>query len=120
MFDTNMSTRVLFGYSPASNSESASVQNDKKFVQHAVGLIQMMDTAIAMLGPDIELLTDMLEDLGKKHASYGIATDLFATLGEALIFTLDQLIGKHMDNDTREAWKVTFKAMTTDMLRGYA
>jgi hypothetical protein len=38
---------------------------------HAAYLIQMIDTALNMLGPDIELLTEIMTELGIKHVRYG-------------------------------------------------
>ena len=40
----------------------------ERFSKHATYFIQMIDKALGMLGPDIELLTEILMDLGLKHA----------------------------------------------------
>jgi hypothetical protein len=42
-----------------------------RFTKHAKYFIQMIDKALGMLGPDIELLTEILLDLGQKHVGYG-------------------------------------------------
>jgi hemoglobin-like flavoprotein len=110
---------MLFGYPIDITSESPIITGNKRFLQHAINLIQMFDTALNMLGPDIELLTDMLYDLGKKHVVYGVKKDLFPIMGDALIYTLDQTIPKHMNNENRDAWRKTFDAMSTDMLLAY-
>ncbi len=44
----------------------------ERFSKHATYFIQMIDKALGMLGPDIELLTEILMDLGLKHAKVRI------------------------------------------------
>jgi hypothetical protein len=55
----------------------------KRFIMHAAYLVQMLDTVLNMLGPDIELLTEIMLDLGAKHLRYGVKPDMFPRMGEA-------------------------------------
>ena len=63
--------KVIFGF-----DKNADVTNElsksKRFSKHAKYFIQMIDKALGMLGPDIELLTEILLDLGAKHVGYGV------------------------------------------------
>ena len=77
----------------------------------------MLDTALNMLGPDIELLTDILLELGQKHVRYGVKPEMFAVMGEALEFTLDKVLGDDFDGATRDAWKETYAEISQDMIR---
>ena len=46
-------------------------------MSHAKYFIQMIDKALGMLGPDIELLTEILMDLGQKHVRFGVKPGKF-------------------------------------------
>ena len=58
---------------------------------HAVYMIQMLDTALNMLGPDIELLTEILLELGTKHERYGVKPEMFQTMGKSLEHMLEKI-----------------------------
>jgi predicted acetyltransferase len=62
--------RTIFGFDK--NSDLAVLSQSPRFTKHAKYFIQMIDKALGMLGPDIELLTEILLDLGAKHVGYGV------------------------------------------------
>ena len=79
-------------------------------------MIQMLDTALNMLGPDIELLTEILTDLGVKHQRYGVKPEMFAVMGDSLVNMLGQILGSSFDDSTREAWVETYAELSNDMI----
>jgi hemoglobin-like flavoprotein len=90
----------------------------KRFQMHAGYLIQMIDTALNMLGPDIELLTEMLMDLGVKHIRYGVKPEYFPIMGFCLIATLEEcLTSAKFTQAMKEAWVETYDALSGDMIQ---
>ena len=47
-----------------------------KLIRHAKYFIQMIDKALQLLGPDSELLTTMLKELGQKHVKFGVTSHI--------------------------------------------
>lgn len=45
-----------------------------------------------------------IRQLGRQHAAYGVRPDHYATVGEALIWTLEQAQGADFTTATRRAW----------------
>jgi hemoglobin-like flavoprotein len=84
---------------------------------HAAYLIQMIDTALNMLGPDIELLTEIMTELGLKHVRYGVTPEMFPIMGDALIHTLETTLKDDFTDPIREAWIETYSALSQDMIR---
>jgi hemoglobin-like flavoprotein len=109
-------TKVLFGFPIDIDPTSEDVVKSRRFVMHASYLIQMIDTALNMLGPDIELLTEIMLELGTKHVRYGVKPEMFPIMGECLIATLDETLGE-MAPATREAWIETYDALSGDMIK---
>jgi len=83
----------------------------------ATSSTQMLDTALNMLGPDIELLTEIMTELGVKHVRYGVKPEMFSIMGDALVETLETHLGKDFTEPVREAWLETYKALSQDMIR---
>jgi hemoglobin-like flavoprotein len=71
-----------------------------------------------MLGPDIEMLTDILLELGKKHVSYGVKPEYFPSMGKSLIMAIEKTLGKdNFDADTKDCWVEVYGALSYDMIR---
>jgi methyl-accepting chemotaxis protein len=84
---------------------------------HAAYLIQMIDTALNMLGPDIELLTEIMTELGIKHVRYGVKPEMFPIMGDALMHTLETTLKSDFTEPVKEAWLVVYSALSQDMIR---
>jgi hemoglobin-like flavoprotein len=84
---------------------------------HAAYLIQMIDTALNMLGPDIELLTEIMTELGIKHVRYGVTPEMFPIMGDALIHTLESTLKDDFTEPVKAAWVEVYSALSQDMVR---
>lgn len=70
------------------------------------------------LGPDVELLTEIMSNLGTKHVRYGVTVDMFPFMGISLIETLEEILGSSVMNEAaKEAWLETFADLTEDMIK---
>jgi len=65
LFELEPAAKVIFGFKE--EDSPSKLAKMERFSKHAQYFIQMIDKALGMLGPDIELLTDVLMDLGLKH-----------------------------------------------------
>ena len=66
LFELEPEAKGIFGFKDDLSMEE--LAKHERFSKHATYFIQMIDKALGMLGPDIELLTEILMDLGLKHA----------------------------------------------------
>lgn len=55
LFKKSPQTKVLFGFPIDVDTDSYELLNSKRFGMHAAYLVEMLDTALNMLGPDIEV-----------------------------------------------------------------
>ena len=109
--------KPLFGFPIDIDPTSKELLSSRRFKMHAVYMIQMLDTALNMLGPDIELLTEIMQELGVKHVRYGVRPEMFPVMGEALLKTLEATIGADFNDAVRDAWKETYAELSQDMIR---
>lgn len=78
------------------------------------------DLVIHMLGPDLELVEEYLFDLGSQHAlDYGLEQKHYPILGQVLIESLEQILGKDkFSSTTKDSWKSIYFFSSTCMVRG--
>ena len=68
---------------------------------------QKLAQALAVVVKGLEhpaQLRGAIEALGRRHAGYGVRDEHYTTVGEALIWTLEQGLGAAFTTDVRAAW----------------
>jgi nitric oxide dioxygenase len=58
----------------------------------------------------------MVESLGRRHAAYGVKDSHYKTVGEALLWTLEQGLGADFTPDVKDAWISCFTLVSTVMM----
>ena len=72
---------------------------------------------VAVKGLDhIEDLVPAVQDLGRRHAGYGVHQDHYATIGVALLGTLEEALGDEFASEVKEAWGSVYKILATTMI----
>ncbi len=66
-------------------------------------LMAMLATAVVNLN-QVEKIVPAVQDLGRRHAGYGVTEAHYAPVGEALIWTLDKGLGSAFTPDVKDAW----------------
>lgn len=79
-------------------------------------LMQMITIAVRGL-TDLGKLLPAVEDLGRRHVSYGVRKKDYDTVGAALLWTLEKGLGDAFTSEVKEAWTETYTALATTMLK---
>lgn len=77
-------------------------------------LMQMLDYAVTGLDR-LDTIIVAIQDLGKRHAGYGVKDEYYETVGEALLWTLEQGVGKDFTPDVKDAWAEAYKLLSDIM-----
>ena len=80
-------------------------------------LMEMIGLAVKGLDRP-EALLPALAALGRRHAGYGVNVCDYETVGEALIWTLEQGLGPSFTPDIREAWSALYRFVADTMREG--
>jgi len=65
-----------------------------------------------------EPLAGMLQELGQRHVTYGIRPEHYPLVGEVLLETFADFLGKHWTQAHHDAWVKGFEAVSSLMLQG--
>jgi hemoglobin-like flavoprotein len=82
-------------------------------------LMAMLGTVVAQLDRLGELLP-AVEQLGRRHAGYGVEDAHYETVGEALLGTLRAGLGDDLSREAEEAWAVAYTTLAGVMKQASA
>ena len=77
-------------------------------------LMQMIAVAVNGL-PKLDTIVPAVEDLGRRHLDYNVTAEMYDTVGEALLWTLEQGLGDAYTDEVREAWTATYTTLADVM-----
>ena len=80
-------------------------------------LMSMIGAAVGLLDRP-EALVPVLRNLGGRHVGYGVRDHHYATVGAALIETLEQGLGDAFTPEVREAWVTLYGVVSRTMMEG--
>ncbi len=80
-------------------------------------LMSMIGSAVGLLGQPAVLLP-VLRTLGARHAGYGVVDSHYATVGGALLKTLEQGLGDAFTPAVRQAWTDLYGVIAETMQAG--
>ena len=78
---------------------------------------KLMDMlAVAVDGLDrLDEIVPAVEDMGRRHAGYGVEDTHYDTVGDALLWTLEQGLGADFTPEVGEAWTAAYGVLATTM-----
>jgi hemoglobin-like flavoprotein len=77
-------------------------------------LMNMLGAAVRGLD-HLEKLVPVVQDLGRKHAGYGVEDRHYDTVGAALLWTLDKGLGAAFTPEVAEAWAAVYGLLASTM-----
>ena len=77
-------------------------------------LMQMLTAAVKGLDR-LDQLVPVVQDLGRRHAHYGVADAHYDTVGAALLWTLEMGLGRAFIPEMQEAWATVYGLLSTTM-----
>ena len=93
LFEIDPSTRPLF--------------NTTDMAQQRKKLLQILSVAVSSLD-NLGALAKTVEDLGRRHAGYGVKDAHYDSVGVALLWTLEQGLGAAWTPEAAVAWKEVY------------
>ena len=99
LFDLDPSLRQMFNHDMAEQRRK---------------LMQLLTVAVKGLDR-IGQLVPAVQDLGRRHAAYGVTESQYDTVGAALLWTLEMTLGRAFTTDVRDAWTAVYLVLSTTM-----
>ncbi len=78
-------------------------------------LMQMIGKVVSSL-TDLDSIVPAVQDLGRRHVAYGVVPEHYATVGSALLDTLETGLGDQYTADVADAWGAAYSLLSTTMI----
>lgn len=89
-------------------------ENEEAMLTHANKLMRMLSSAVASLN-NLEILTPMLETLGRRHVEYKVKSTDYDMFGTALIAALSEELKDDFTLSEEIAWSKVYQAIVKIM-----
>ena len=83
-------------------------------VEQRKKLMQMITAAVKGLDR-LDQLVPVVQNLGRRHAGYGVQESHYDTVGAALLWTLEAGLGRQFTPQVKEAWAAVYGLLATTM-----
>jgi hemoglobin-like flavoprotein len=84
-------------------------------VEQGKRLMAMVAVAVNGLN-HIEDLVPAVQDLGRRHAGYGVQEQHYATVGGALLEMLETALGNSFTPEVKAAWDSVYRVLSSTMI----
>jgi len=81
-------------------------------------LMQTIATAVSALYR-LEAIVPDIQALGKRHMAYGVTKEQYGTVGEALLWTLEQGLGSDFTPELKDAWTKVYGTLASVATEAY-
>lgn len=108
LFETVPEAKAMFGlpsHAGAGNSRAFAMG----LLVHGTSVVRMLDGAVSMLGPDMDMVQEILIQLSQLH---GIKVEYFLLFGDSIREALSAIIGESFSKETDAAWKTFFSYLS--------
>ena len=78
-------------------------------------LVEMLTVIIGRLD-NLEELTEEIKQLAIRHVQYGVKEHHYNAIGTALLWTLQQGLGRDWNEEVKDAWATCFQILSTAMI----
>lgn len=83
-------------------------------VEQGKKLMTMINAAVAGLSR-VEAIVPVVQELGKRHAGYGVKDADYDTVGSALLWTLEAGLGPAFTPEVKDAWGTVYGVLAGTM-----
>ena len=122
LFELEPRTKPVFGFGKSAPRRPSKTENVAMMragaLVHGMRIVNMFDSALNMLGPDQEMLIDIMQRLGRRHVAYGVSPHFLPFMGRALILTLSEFLGELEWSEALEnAWYEVYCELSGVMMK---
>ncbi len=116
LFRAEPESKTVFGFKPNQAIENHPLLRMGVLV-HGTRIVDMLDGVLMLLGPDTELLEEILSQQGKRHERHGVKKEYFSLLGDAVRGAISEILGDKFTDEHDAAWRELFVELSAEIMK---
>jgi hemoglobin-like flavoprotein len=84
---------------------------------HGLRMIEMLDSVLNLLGPDMDDLEQVLSGMGKRHAKMGVRKEHMESFGLAVRDALAEIMEDEWTDAMEDAWIEVLECLTDILIQ---
>jgi hemoglobin-like flavoprotein len=116
LFELEPRTKKVFHFDLNYNPTPQALKESGN-LKFAIRMLESFDACISMLGPETEILYELLADIGRRHVSYGVSPHFFPFFGQAMVYALGNLLGDKWTPELEEVWLDLYDSFSGIMMK---
>lgn len=121
LFRLDPTTKQVFGFKEGQDIDQALRTNPlirMGVLVHAENLIKNIDSVVALLGPDVDLLEELLTEQGARHKRLGVRPTQIPFMGDACREALSEIFPNDVwTTEMDKAWQDLFREISNIMIK---
>jgi hemoglobin-like flavoprotein len=118
LFELEPEILSIFGFKPHQHDIEANPMLRMGIMVHGLRIVAMIDGILNMLGPDSDVLHDILSEQYQRHRKFGVRKEHFAQMGPAVRGALSKLLDdKVYTVEVDRSWEEVFDVLTNSITR---
>jgi len=96
--------------------ELADLDQSTLLTRHFSVVLNAVGSAVAGLQQDLSVLVSMVQQLGGRHAGYGVQVPHYEVIGKALKLTLEEILVDRYTPEVDRAWGIVYNFLSMLMI----
>ena len=116
LFKMDPQVKPIYGFAVDKEVKAQGMQRMGILI-HGVQIVKMLDGIFALMGPDEDILTEVLADIGEEHCQMGLSPDHFTLLCRALLEVMEKIMGAEWTADISTAWFQVIQVINVEIAK---
>ena len=116
LLDLEPRMKSVFGLAKRFDAKTVQGLAKMAMLVHSKHILSMIDNAIGLIGPDHEMLTELLKSTGKRHAQRGVKIQFIPYMSKAVITALKTIMGDQWSDKLEDAWEIVMDELCEDVI----
>ena len=120
LFDVEPEIKVIFGFQPNQMNIAANPMSRMGLMVHGLRIVNMIDQILNLMGPDTDILNEILQEQARRHQKHGVKKEHFAHMGTAIRAALSKILDDDVfTTEVDNSWKEMFDILSATIVQSY-
>lgn len=120
LFEVEPETKLIFGFQRHQTNIEANPMLRLGLIVHGLRIVNMIDQILDLMGPDTDVLNEILQEQARRHRKHGVKKEHFVHMGTAIRGALSKILDDDVYTaEVDKSWKEMFDILSATIVQSY-